>query len=130
MKIPFQTFTSGFQVTSAPRLGDQTIKKVVLCKDNRGNTPIARQKTRKKVVKAIKPEITTCKISRIITDCDKGSYDVASDAISSQTIMNGIKRYVVQYDMTSIIMIPKGISSQLTPASITPTTVWLNGIED
>ncbi len=130
MKIPFQTFTSGFQVTSAPCLGDQTIEKVVLCKDDRGNTPIARQKTCEKVVKTIKPEITTCKVSRIITDSDKGSYDVASDAISSQTIMNGIKRYVVQYDMTSIIMIPKGVSSQSTPASITPTTVWMNGIED
>jgi hypothetical protein len=33
-KIPFQTFTSGFQVTSAPRLGDQSIAKVVLCKDD------------------------------------------------------------------------------------------------
>jgi hypothetical protein len=39
VKIPFQTFTSGFQITSAPCLGDQTIKKVVLCKDDRGNTP-------------------------------------------------------------------------------------------
>jgi hypothetical protein len=130
VKIPFQTFTSGFQVTSAPPLGDQTIKKVVLCKDDCGNTPIARQKTRKKVVKAIKLEITMCEISRIITDGDKGSYDVASNAISSQTIMNGIKRYVVQYDMTSIIMIHKGVSSRSTPASITPTTVWMNRIED
>jgi hypothetical protein len=128
VKIPFQTFTSGFQVTSAPCLGDQTIEKVVLHKDNHGNTPIARQKSCEKVVKAIKPEITTCKISRIITDSEKGSYDVASNAISSQTIMNGIKRYVVQDDMTSIIMIPKGISSQSTPASITPTTFWMNGI--
>ncbi len=31
-KIPFQTFTSGFQVTSAPCFGDQTIAKVVLCR--------------------------------------------------------------------------------------------------
>ncbi len=81
-------------------------------------------------MEAIKPEITTCNISRIITDSDEGSYNDASEAISSQTIMNGIKRYVVQYDMTSIIMIPKGVSSQSTPASITPTTVWMNGIED
>jgi hypothetical protein len=112
VKTPFQTFTSGFQVTSAPRLGDQTIEKIVLRKDDRGDTPIARQKTREKVVKAIKPEITTCKISRIITDSDEGQYDVASDAISSQTILNGIKCYVIQYNMTSIIMIPKGIYSQ------------------
>ena len=130
VKTPFQTFTSGFQVTLAPRLGNETIEKIVLQKDDRGDTPIARQKTREKVVKAIKPEITTCKISRIITDSDEGSYDVASNAISSQTILNGIKRYVVQYDMTSIIMIPKGVSSQSTPASINSTTVWMNGIDD
>jgi hypothetical protein len=56
-KIPFQTFTYGFQVTSAPRLGDQTIAKVVLCKDDCGDTPLARQKTHEKIVCAIKPEI-------------------------------------------------------------------------
>ncbi len=130
MKIPFQTFASSFQVTSALCLGDQTFEKVVLCKDDQGDTPIARQKTREKVVRAIKPEITTCNICRIITSDDEGSYNVASNAISSQTIMNGIKQYVVQYNMISIIMIPKGVSSLLTPASITSTTVWMNGIED
>ena len=58
-----QTFTIGFQVTSAPRLRDQPINRVILLKDDCGDTPIARQKTREKVVKAIKPEIHTCKIS-------------------------------------------------------------------
>ena len=47
--IPFQTFASGFQVTAAPRLGDQSITKVVLCKDDRGDTSLARQKTREKI---------------------------------------------------------------------------------
>ncbi len=55
---------------------------------------------------------------------------MASDALSSQTIMQGIKRYVVKYNMTSIIMIPKGVSSLFTPPSITSTTVWLDAIED
>ncbi len=58
-----QTFTTGFQVTSAPRLRDQPINRVILLKDDRRDTPIACQKTREKVVKAIKPEIHTCKIS-------------------------------------------------------------------
>jgi hypothetical protein len=57
-------------------------------------------------MKAIKPEITTCRFSRIFTSNNEGSYDVAIDALSSQTIMQGIKRYVVQYNITSIIMIP------------------------
>ncbi len=56
-KIPFQTFASGFQVTTAPHLNDQSITKVVLCKDDHGDTPLARQKTREKIVRAIKPEI-------------------------------------------------------------------------
>jgi hypothetical protein len=55
-KIPFQTFPSGFQVTAAAHLGDQSITKVVLRKDDHGDTPLARQKTREKIVWAIKPE--------------------------------------------------------------------------
>ncbi len=81
-------------------------------------------------MKAIKLEITTCKISQILTSNDEGNYDVASDALSSQIIMQGIKQYVVQDDMTSIIMIPKGVSSLFTPTSITSTTVWLDAIKD
>ncbi len=81
-------------------------------------------------MKAIKLEITTCKISQILMSNNEDNYDVASDALSYQTIMQGIKRYVVQYDMTSIIMIPKGVSSLFTPTSITSTTVWLDAIKD
>ena len=58
-----QTFTTGFQVTPAPRLCDQPIDRVILLEDDCRDTPIARQKTRNKVVKAIKPKIHTCKIS-------------------------------------------------------------------
>jgi hypothetical protein len=87
-------------------LGDQTITKVVLCKDNCGDTPLARQKTREKVVCAIKPKIQTCKISRILTSNDESSYDVATDALSTQIIIQGINRYIKQYDFLSIIMIP------------------------
>ncbi len=89
-KIPFQTFASGFQVTAAPRLGDQSIAKVVICKDDHGDTPLARQKTREKIVWAIKPEIQTCKISRILTSNIESIYDVATDALSTQTIIQGI----------------------------------------
>ena len=95
VKIKLQTFQSGFQVTFTPRLGDQTIVNVVLQKGDRGDSPNARQKTQEKVVRAIKPEITTCKISQILTSNNEANYDVASDALSSQTIMQGIKRYVV-----------------------------------
>jgi hypothetical protein len=95
-KIPFQTFTPGFQVTSAPCLGDQSIAKVVLCKDDCGDTPLARQKTCEKVVCAIKPEIQTCKISRILTSNDENSYDVATVALSSQNVNN--KATLLKFD--------------------------------
>jgi hypothetical protein len=81
-------------------------------------------------VKAIKPEIITCKISCILTSNDDGGYDVASNALSSLTIMQGIKIYIVQYDMTLIIMITKSVSLLFTPASITSAMVWLNAIDD
>jgi hypothetical protein len=111
-------------------LGDQTITKVILCKNNHGDTPLARQKTREKVVHAIKPEIQTCKISRILTSNDESSYDVATDALSTQTIIQGIKQYIKQYDFVSIIMIPQGISLAFTPACINSSTKWLHAIND
>ncbi len=128
--IPFQTFASGFQVTAAPHLGDQFITKVVCCKDDRGDTPLARQKTREKIVRAIKPEIQTCKISRILTSNDKSSYGVATNTLSTQTIIQGINRYITQYDFTSIIMIPQGMSLAFTHACINSSTKWLHAIDD
>ncbi len=111
-------------------MGDQSIAKVVLCKDYCGDTPLAWQKTREEVVCAIKPEIQTCKISRILTSNDENSYDGATDALSSQTIIQGINQYIIQYDFLSIIMIPHGISSAFTPASITSLTKWLHAIDN
>jgi hypothetical protein len=129
-KVPFQAFASGFQVTAAPCLGDQSLTKVVLCKDDCGDTPLARQKTREKIVREIKPEIQTFKISRILTSNNESSYDVATNALSTQTILQGINRYITQYDFTSIIMIPQGMSSAFTPACINSSTKWLHAIDD
>jgi hypothetical protein len=41
VNIPLQMFASGCQATSTPCLQDQTIDKVILHKDDHGNTPIA-----------------------------------------------------------------------------------------
>jgi hypothetical protein len=115
-------------------LGDQTIKNIVLWKDSCEDFPIARQiarkKTWEKVLKAIKPVITTCKIICILTSKNEGSYNVASNTLFSQTIMQGIKRYIIQYNMTIIIMIPMGASLLSTPASINYAMDWLNDIDD
>jgi hypothetical protein len=55
---------------------------------------------------------------------------MATDALSSQTIIQGINWYIIQYDFLSIIMIPHGILSVFTPASITSSTKWLHAINN
>ncbi len=60
--------------------------KVIHFKHERGNDPIAKKKTRDKVVKAIDPKLSTNNISRIITSKDAASFDVAADALSWQNL--------------------------------------------
>jgi hypothetical protein len=126
---------TGFEMSTAPCLGDQEIAKIVFKKNECGEKATACQKTCEKVVKAIKPEINTCKISCIFTSINEGSYDVASNAISSQTILNAIRRYAVQYDMVSMLQIPQvsqGVSILHSPPAvmITSITSWLDAIND
>jgi hypothetical protein len=47
---------------------------------------------------------------------DEGNYDAASNALSSQTIMDGIKQYAIQYNM----MLPLKVSqvSVMSPENI------------
>jgi hypothetical protein len=78
---------------------------------------------------AIKPEINTCKISHIFTSINKGKYDVAIDALSSQTVMNGIKQYAIQYNMMLLLKIPQ--ISVMSPENIFKSrTVMLKAIDD
>jgi hypothetical protein len=119
----------GFQVTTAPCLGNKNIDKVILHKEDQGYKPATCQKTCEKVVQAIKPEINTCKISRIFTSVNKGNYNVASNALSSQTIMNGIKQYAIQYNMMLLLKIPQ--VSVMSPENIFKSCmVMLNSIDD
>jgi hypothetical protein len=129
VKITGNVLKSGFQVTTAPCLGNKNIDKVILHKEDQRDMPASWQKTRKKVVRAIKPEINTCKISHIFTSINKGNYDVASNALSSQTIMNGIKQYAIQYDMMLLLKIPQ--VSVISPENIFKScTVMLDAIDD
>jgi hypothetical protein len=125
----------GFEMSTAPCLGDQEIAKIVLKKNDHGEKASACQKTCEKVVKAIKPEINNCKISCIFTSIDEGGYDVASDTLSPQTILNAIRRYAVQYDMVSILQIsqvPHGVSFLHSPPAVMMTSItsWLDAIND
>ncbi len=73
VKITGNVLKSKFQVTTAPCLGNKNIDKIILHKDDWGDTPASRQKTCEKVVRAIKSEINTCKISCIFTSINKGN---------------------------------------------------------
>ena len=105
--IPSGKFSSGFEFTLASRnSADIDHARVILRKNERGRDAIQRKKTRDKVVQALKPEISAGNISRILTSTDADDYDVAAEAISSQTILNAIHRFCIQYDMEPIIKIP------------------------
>jgi hypothetical protein len=85
------------------------VVKVILCKQDRGNDPIARKKTKDTVVKALAMKISAGNLSRLLTSVAANEYNVAEDAISWQTILDSIHTFVLQYDMTSIIMIPQDV---------------------
>jgi hypothetical protein len=105
--IPSGQLSSGFEFTLESRNSvDISHARVILRKNERGKDAIQRKKTRDKVVQALKPEISAGNISRILTSTDADDYDVAAEAISSQTILNAIHRFCIQYDMEPIIKIP------------------------
>ena len=60
---------------------------------------------------------------------DKGNCNVASNALSSLTIMNGIKQYAIQHDMVFLLKIPQ--VSVMSPENIFKSCmVMLNSIDD
>lgn len=100
----------GLQISLKTRTEqDLGVTKVILRKQDRGSDPISRKKTRDKVVKALEPKISAGNLSRMLTSVEADDYDVAEDAISWQTILHSINRFILQYDMTSLMMIPQGV---------------------
>ena len=53
--------------------------------------------------------ISAGKLSRLLTSVEADAYDVAKHAISWQTLLHSIRRFVLQYHMTSLIMIPQDV---------------------
>jgi hypothetical protein len=121
---------SGFQITHASCSTTEINKvKVVLSKQDRGDNPISRQKTCSKVVSALKPEISAGNISRILTSNNEAQHDVASNALSWQSILENLKRYCIQYNMIPILMIPQGDDFK-NPANVSRARVFFNAIDD
>jgi hypothetical protein len=81
--IPSHQLQSGYLISLVP-YSDRGLNdtKVVLQKGDRGVDPIACKKTRDKVVKALKPNISAGNISSILTSVDASEYDIATDALS------------------------------------------------
>jgi hypothetical protein len=128
--VPSYQLCSGFQLTLSSR-DDKKIEatSVILCKNERGADAIARKKTGDKVVQALKPEISAGNISRILTSTDEKEYNIASKAISWQSILKSIHRHCIQYDFVSLLTIPRNVDL-LQPLQEATATKFLNAIDD
>ena len=129
-KIPSHQLESGLQITLASRSDrDLGEVKVVLCKQDRGDDPISRKKTRDKVVKSLETKISAGNISRMLTSVDAAEYDVAADALSWQAILKSICRFCTQYDMTSLLQFPQDVDLS-KPHRVAKATQFKDAIED
>jgi hypothetical protein len=121
---------SGFQFACASYSTNEISEvKVVLQKQDQGDNPISRQKTCSKVVCALKPEISASNISRIMTSNDEAQHDVASNALSWQSILENLKHYCIQYDINLILMIPQGVDFK-NPPNVSRACIFFNSIDD
>ncbi len=102
---------------------------IILRKQDCGYDPISRKKTRGKVVKALETKILAGNLSRMLISVEADDYDVAEDAITWQSILHSIHRFVLQYDMTSIIMIPQGVDLS-TPHEVAKAKQFKDAIID
>ena len=130
LAFPTSYSKSGLEINPVSRkIGDLESTKVILFKHERGDDPIAKKKTRDKVVKAIDPKLSTNNISRIITSADAASFDVAADALSWQAHLKNIRRFCLQYDMLSLLNIPKGVDYS-NPLNVVRHTEYKDAIEN
>ncbi len=121
---------SGFQIARASRSTNEiNTVKVVLQKQDQDDNSISRQKTCSKVVCALKPAISAGNISRILTSNDKAQHDVASNALSWQSILENLKCYCIQHNMNPILMIPQGVDFK-NPANVSRACDFFNVIDD
>ena len=129
-KVPARQLSTGLQISLVPRSErDFDTINVILRKNDRGTDAIARKKTRDKVVKAMEPKLSANNISRIITSTDASSFDVAADALSWQSHLQTIRKFCVQYDMTSLLQVPTGVDLS-NPANVASATKFKHAIDD
>jgi hypothetical protein len=129
-KVPARQLSTGLQISLVPRSDrDFDTINVILRKNDRGTDAIARKKTRDKVVKAMEPKLSANNISRIITSIDASSFDVAADALSWQSHLQTIRKFCVQYDMTSLLQVPTGVDLS-NPVDVASATKFKHAIDD
>jgi hypothetical protein len=94
-KIPSHELKSGLQITLVTR-NDKDIGevKVILHKQDPNIDPISRKETRDKVVKSLHAKISAGNSSHVLMWCvEADEYDVATDALSWQTILKSILHF-------------------------------------
>ena len=129
-KIPAFQNKWGLQISPAVRSDDELgVVKIILRKQDRGDDPISRKKTRDKVVKALETKISAGNLSRLLTSVDADEYDVAEDAISWQATLQSIRRFILQYDMMSLIMIPQDTDLS-SPSQVAKASRFKDAIVD
>jgi hypothetical protein len=127
---PLKFSKSGLEINLTSRSIDNLKSmEVILSKQEQGSNPIAKIKTREKVVKAIDPKLSTNNISHIITSDDAVSFDIAADALSWQARLKNIRCFCLQYDMLSILMIPQGVDYS-NPLDIIHYTTYKDAINN
>jgi hypothetical protein len=128
--VPLHQLCSGFQLTLSS-WDDKEIEatSVILCKNEWGADAIARKKTRDKVVHSLEPEISAGNISRILTSTDEKEYNIASKAISWQSILKSVHCHCIQYDFVSLLTIPRNVDL-LQSLQVATATKFLNAIDD
>ena len=127
---PDRQLRTGLLISLVPRTDDDLPSTdIVLRKSDRGADPIARKKTRDKIVKALDPRLSANNISRIITTTDASSFDIAEDALAWQSHLQNIRKFCVQYDMVSLLQIPTGVDFT-KPDRVASATTFKDAIND
>ncbi len=131
VKNPSNQLQTGLQITLiSHNERDIGEVKVVLCKQDCGADLISCKKMQVKVVKSLEPRISAGNISRMLTSIDSAEYDVGADAISWQTILKSICCFCMQYDMTSLLMIPQGQVDLSKPRHVAKATHFKDAIDE
>jgi len=128
--IPSHSLASGLQITLSSRNEQDLCKtKIIMGKEERGNDAITCKKTRDKVVKSLEPKISAGNLSRLLTSTDIAEYDVAAEALSWQSTLKNIRKFCMQYNKMSLLLIPQDVDLS-KPTVVAKARHFKNALDD